>query len=110
VAPARQPGNLPGAGRRPARAASRRSGAAPAALDRISPFARADRILDRPRPPPARAAPFRARRGRRLDQHAALPVTETLATRSRLTRSAAVASIATALFLAGLKLWAVWRT
>lgn len=35
---------------------------------------------------------------------------EALAARSRLTRSAAIASIATALFLAGLKTWAVWRT
>jgi ferrous-iron efflux pump FieF len=33
-----------------------------------------------------------------------------LAARARLTRSAALASIVTALFLAGLKLWAVWRT
>jgi ferrous-iron efflux pump FieF len=31
-------------------------------------------------------------------------------TRARLTRSAAMASIATALLLAGMKLWAVWRT
>jgi ferrous-iron efflux pump FieF len=37
-------------------------------------------------------------------------VSDDLAARSRLTRSAALASIATALFLAGLKLWAVWRT
>lgn len=37
-------------------------------------------------------------------------MSEALAARSRLTRSAAVASIATALFLAVLKLWAVWRT
>jgi ferrous-iron efflux pump FieF len=37
-------------------------------------------------------------------------MSEALAARSRLTRSAAIASIATALFLAGLKTWAVWRT
>jgi ferrous-iron efflux pump FieF len=37
-------------------------------------------------------------------------VSEELAARARLTRSAALASIVTALFLAGLKLWAVWRT
>jgi ferrous-iron efflux pump FieF len=37
-------------------------------------------------------------------------VSDTLAARARLTRSAALASIATALFLVGLKLWAVWRT
>ena len=37
-------------------------------------------------------------------------MSEGLAARSRLTRSAALASIVTAMFLAGLKLWAVWRT
>jgi ferrous-iron efflux pump FieF len=37
-------------------------------------------------------------------------VSDDLAARSRLSRSAALASIVTALFLAGLKLWAVWRT
>ena len=37
-------------------------------------------------------------------------MSEALAARARLTRGAALASIATALFLAGLKLWAVWRT
>jgi ferrous-iron efflux pump FieF len=37
-------------------------------------------------------------------------MSEDLAARARLTRSAALASIVTALFLAGLKLWAVWRT
>ena len=37
-------------------------------------------------------------------------MSEGLAARSRLTRSAALAAIVTAMFLAGLKLWAVWRT
>ena len=37
-------------------------------------------------------------------------MSDALAARARLTRSAAVASIATALFLALLKSWAVWRT
>ena len=37
-------------------------------------------------------------------------MSEDLAARARLTRSAALASIVTAMFLAGLKLWAVWRT
>ena len=37
-------------------------------------------------------------------------MSEGLAARYRLTRSAALASIVTAMFLAGLKLWAVWRT
>src|SRR5690606_6921879 len=41
---------------------------------------------------------------------AALPVSAELAARARLTRSAALASIATALFLGALKGWAVWRT
>ncbi|KUO49462.1 MAG: cation-efflux pump FieF [Sphingomonadales bacterium BRH_c3] len=40
-----------------------------------------------------------------MEQHAALSVKQAL-----LTRSAALASIATALFLVGLKLWASWRT
>lgn len=37
-------------------------------------------------------------------------MTEAAAIRARLTRSAAIASIATALLLVGLKLWAVWET
>ena len=37
-------------------------------------------------------------------------MSEAAATRARLTRSAAIASIATALLLVGLKLWAVWET
>ncbi len=37
-------------------------------------------------------------------------MTGSVAARARLTRSAAYASIAMALFLSGLKIWAVWRT
>jgi ferrous-iron efflux pump FieF len=45
-----------------------------------------------------------------VDQHAALSVTDTHAQRAWLTRSAAIASILTAVFLAALKSWAAWRT
>lgn len=45
-----------------------------------------------------------------MDQHAALSVTGAALDRARLTRGAAYASIATALFLAALKGWATWRT
>ena len=51
-----------------------------------------------------------------MDEHPALPVTGSdasrvdAATRARLTRSAAVASISVAVLLAVLKGWAVWRT
>ena len=72
VAPARRPQDLP---RRvdALRAAYRRQGrAAPAALDRLPPRARTDRVLARPPPPPARAPPVRPRR-RRLDRRLLYP-------------------------------------
>src|SRR5690606_6994783 len=65
--------------------------------------------LDRPAQSPARTPPLHPH-GRRLGKHAALSVTEALEARARLTRSAALASIGMALFLAALKGWAVWRT
>src|SRR5690606_20242215 len=110
VASARQPENLSRKGRGTG-GALRRAGQHPAtaALDRLPARPRSDRVLARPAEPPARAPPIRAHAGR-LDQYAALPVTDALAARARLTRSAALASIATALFLAALKLWAVWQT
>ena len=43
-------------------------------------------------------------------EHLALPVSDALHERARLTRSAAFGSIAVALLLVGLKLWATWQT
>src|SRR5690606_14439177 len=58
---------------------------------------------------PARTAPVRPSGlpAGEVGQRTALPVT---ADRARLTRGAAFASTATALFLGALKLWAAWET
>src|SRR5690606_1199450 len=84
--------------------------AAAAALDGVHPAAAADRVLARPPQSPPRPPPLHPR-GRGVVEHAALPVTARAAAaeRAALTRSAAYASIATALFLAVLKGWATWR-
>src|SRR5690606_16602424 len=109
VAPARFARDLSGARRRAPRPLPARRGRAAAALDGLPPRARADRVLARPRSSPARTPPVHPSRGR-VDEHAALSMSSDASSRAFLTRSAAFASIATALLLAGLKGWAVWRT
>jgi pyridoxamine-phosphate oxidase len=94
--------------------ATRRRGAAPAALDRLPLGPRADRVLALAPAPPARAALFTAaQRAESVNWDAArcwLPPDWPPAAARPLTRSAAFASIAMALFLGLLKGWAVWRT
>src|SRR5690606_16788887 len=98
--------HLPRARRDLAQRVSRRRGAAPAPLDRLPPGARADRVLALAPASPARAAAVHPY-GRRVGEHAAVPVNPGDA---RLNRSAAFASIALALFLSALKAWALART
>ena len=113
VAPARQPRDVRAALRGGQAAVRGQGRSAPAALARLSRGPGADRILDRPPAPPPRAAPVHAR-GRRLDRRAALPMTEPRRSPPRSapgsTTRAAMASIAMALILIGLKAWAALQT
>ena len=83
---------------------------------RASGSSRADRILDRPAAPAARAAPVHRAAGRRLDRRPALPMSARPCTHARPRRArdadqrAALASVAMALFLLVLKGWAAWAT